>query len=255
MEIIHLDSIDSTNNFLKERIHDYPCGDVAVFAREQTAGRGNGANSWHSEAGENLTFSFLVHPKNLPPADSFVLSEAVALALAEALSAWISEERIKIKWPNDIYIVPQGLKLSGTLIETVMSAGCIQTAIVGVGLNVNELSFPEELPNPVSMAQIVGHKVPTSEVADAVLKAFEKYYGKLEGGNFAEIRAMFHSKLYLLGIEADFADSKGEFRATIKGVAPNGQLILIDSEGKTRKYGFKEIKFSSENGITNDKSH
>lgn len=243
MEIINLDSVDSTNNFLKSRIHDYSDRDVMVIANEQTAGRGNGLNSWHSEKGENLTFSMLIHPITVTPTDSFILSQAMALALSDALTTWIPETRIKVKWPNDIYIVPDCKKLSGTLIETTMSAGKLQTAIIGVGINVNETLFPKELPNPISIAQVIGHSLDVDDVAHTIIKTFSKYYLMVENGQYNEIRKIYHSRLYLLNQEATFADKSHTFNATIKGVSPNGLLTMIDSEGKWRNYEFKEIKF------------
>lgn len=245
MEIINLDSIDSTNNFLKTHLHDYSDRDVAVFANEQTAGRGNASNSWHSTKGQNLTFSVLIHPRLIAPKDSFVLSQAMALALVDALSTtYLPKEKIRVKWPNDIYIVPEALKLSGTLIETTITKGQLQTVVIGVGLNVNEASFPSSLPNPVSMAQIAGRKFALSEVAEAIIRAFSKYYAMAEKKQYEEIRALYHSNLYLLDHESEFIDKEETFKATIKGVTSSGQLMLIDSTGRPRQYGFKEIIFS-----------
>lgn len=244
MEIINLDSIDSTNNYLKLHLQDYSDRDVAVFADEQTAGRGNASNSWHSAKGQNLTFSVLIHPQRIAPIDSFVLSQSMALAIVDALSsAYLPKEKIRVKWPNDIYILPEGLKLSGTLIETTIAKGQLQTAIIGVGLNVNETSFPTSLPNPVSMAQIAGHKFNLNEVAESMIKAFSRYYAMAQKQQYDEIRAQYHSNLYLLNQESEFIDKHETFKAKIKGVTSNGQLLLVDSTGRQRQYEFKEIIF------------
>jgi len=243
MEIIRLDSVDSTNTYINRHISEFDGRDVVVVAHNQTCGRGNGTNSWHSEAGANLCFSILTHPTFLQSTSSFLISQAGALALCDALKAWLPSERIKIKWPNDIYIVPERLKLSGTLIETSMAAGALQTAIVGIGLNVNETQFPPTLPNPVSMAQVTGTELDKEEVFLSILNEFGKYYNMLKAGEHEQIRRLYHKQLFLLGEPSCFEDSAGIFTATITGIDAMGQLLLTDSGGMQRKYGFKEIKF------------
>lgn len=243
MEIIRLDSVDSTNSYINRHISDFDGRDVVVVAREQTRGRGNGTNSWHSEAGANLCFSILIHPTFLCPASSFLISQVGALALFEAIKEWIPAERIRIKWPNDIYVVPERQKLSGTLIETSMSGGALQTAIVGIGLNVNQTQFPPELPNPVSMAQVDGAEFDKEKVLASIMNAFDGFYDMLKRGEHEPIRRQYHSQMFLLGEPSCFEDSGGIFTATITGVDDMGRLLLADSGGTTRKYGFKEIKF------------
>ena len=156
VNVVRLDAVDSTNSFLRTYTpaDDEPM--TVVVADYQTAGRGLGTNTWESEAGKNLLFSVLVHPTMLPVRSQFLLSEAGALALKEALTDYVKDD-IRLKWPNDIYWKDK--KLSGTLIETKLAGGRIKDCIFGVGLNVNQEAFHSDAPNPVSLCQILGHEV------------------------------------------------------------------------------------------------
>lgn len=248
MEIIKLPSVDSTNNFIIRHYKDFGEKEVVVFAEEQTAGRGNGMNKWHSTAGLNLTFSTLIHPKSISPSDSFLISQSSALALVETISRWIPTNLIKIKWPNDIYIISDkekhyGKKLCGTLIETTYKGGKIQNAVIGTGINVNESVFPTDLPNPTSISKIVGNDVDLDEVAAAIVTESEKYYDMLRQQQYDKIRKMYLEKLYLCNILAEYEDAQGRFWAVIKGLDDKGRLIMIDQRGVERRYNFKEVKF------------
>ena len=114
---INLHSTDSTNNYLRGYVMNDNDDIVVVKADYQTAGRGQGSNTWESEDGKNLLFSLMVLPHTVPVASQFVLSMTMAVALKEALDGYA--EGFELKWPNDIYW--HNLKISGTLIETTVS--------------------------------------------------------------------------------------------------------------------------------------
>ena len=96
---IRLEEVDSTNRYAKTLSESDEW--QLVTAEFQTAGRGAGTNSWESERGENLLFSLVVRPKSLEASRAFALSEALSLAISDALSSYV--EGVSIKWPNDIY--------------------------------------------------------------------------------------------------------------------------------------------------------
>ena len=97
VKVVRLDSVDSTNAYLRTYTpaEDEPM--TVVVADYQTAGKGQGTNTWESEAGKNLLFSVLVHPTMLPVRSQFLLSEAGALALKEALADYVKDD-IRLKW-------------------------------------------------------------------------------------------------------------------------------------------------------------
>lgn len=155
--IYHLDITTSTNDDARDE--KYREGDV-VWADFQTAGRGQRGHEWHSRSGENLTFSVVLEPNFLPIAEQFSVSEVVALSLVDMLADYGVEARIK--WTNDIYVGDR--KLVGILIEHSLSSATLRRTIVGVGINVNQTEFDSSIPNPVSMAQLLGKQLDAEEV-------------------------------------------------------------------------------------------
>ena len=145
-DIIWLDSIDSTNDEARRRI--LALDNLSVLsALEQTGGRGQRENKWHSAPNQNLTFSIILKNPPIKSADQFCISEITAVTLVRFLSDYGIEA--DIKWPNDIYV--SGKKICGILIENSLKGQTIDWTIIGIGLNVNQFNFPVNLPNPTSM--------------------------------------------------------------------------------------------------------
>ena len=146
-DIIWLDKIDSTNEYVRSRIQKLDNLSV-VAAKEQMEGRGQGKNTWHSEPGKNLLFSIILKDTCLTASEQKIISDIAAASVKELLfnhgiEAWI-------KPPNDIWV--RDKKICGILIEHSLRGNRILHSIIGIGLNVNQTSFPSELPNPTSMA-------------------------------------------------------------------------------------------------------
>ena len=142
--LIKLSSVDSTNNFLKSLVSNsepLPEGTV-IMADDQYAGRGQQNNIWKAEPGKNLTFSVLLKPTFLPLSQQFLLNMVVSTAINNALSHFLSDG-LSVKWPNDIYFRDQ--KIGGVLIENTIVGNDIKTAIIGIGINVNQQHFEAEL--------------------------------------------------------------------------------------------------------------
>lgn len=232
---IRLEEVDSTNRYAKTLSESDEW--QLVTAEFQTAGRGAGTNSWESERGENLLFSLVVRPKSLEASRAFALSEALSLAISDALSSYV--EGVSIKWPNDIYCGQR--KMTGILIENELAGPLVRRSILGVGLNVNQKRFVSDAPNPVSLRQVLGREADREEVLERLLDGFALYVAMLENGRFDELHQLYLSRLFRLGVEADYSDANGRFRAAITGVEPAGHLLLTDSEGRQRRYAFKEI--------------
>ena len=156
--IIWLESTDSTNDELRRRLDQ--SGDLAIIAAErQSAGRGQGDHTWHSEPGRNLTFSVLLRHSCLKASDALAVTSIMALGIRDYLHTkgigpWI-------KWPNDIWVGEK--KICGILVENSIRAGKIDFSIVGVGLDVNQTDWPADLPNPVSLKDLTGQEYDTHE--------------------------------------------------------------------------------------------
>ena len=237
--IIHLDTVDSTNRYLRELDTDEDVDMLVCVADYQTAGRGQGTNTWESEQGKNLLFSVKIYPTGVQPARQFILSEACALALKDVLDTMVDD--ITLKWPNDIYW--RDSKLSGTLIETTLTAGGIKSCVYGVGLNVNQQMFLSDAPNPVSLWQILGHEVDVNELLAQIVDCLKRRLLQVYEGQYDEIQQAYHAALYRQEGWHLYRDAQGLFRARILGVRTDGHLLLSDEEGRERQYAFKEVEF------------
>ena len=233
-KIVHIDETDSTNSWLRKGLTTDERSDanMVVVAEYQTAGRGCGTNRWESEQGKNLTFSILIHPKELPATQQFHISMAISLAICEAIGQYIGD--VSIKWPNDIYW--RNGKIGGILIENTLKGNIIMESIIGIGLNVNQRVFKSDAPNPVSMWQICEHETDREALLKEILEAFERILD-------SKIREQYLSKLYRRKGYHPYADKDGAFMAEIVTVEDDGHLVLHDDNGKERRYAFKEVQF------------
>ena len=234
-KIVHIDETDSTNRWLKERASEFsPDDGIAVVADYQTAGRGCGTNSWESERGKNLLLSLLIHPTGIPANRQFLISEWVSVALCELLESYIYN-KVEIKWPNDIYV--DGRKICGILIENRLQGDHIKDSIIGIGLNVNQQEFLSDAPNPVSLCQLLGREVDKEEVLLRFLQR-KPLVSTAETDGFS-----YRNRLFLRRKPAEYQDCEGRFKATLVDVEPDGRLVMIDEEGRERRYAFKEVQF------------
>lgn len=145
-DIIWLKEIESTNRYAREHICELDNLSV-VAALFQSAGKGQGDHVWHSEPGANMLISIVLKDLSIKPSEQVKISDITAASVVKLLEshgikAWI-------KPPNDIWVDTK--KICGILIEHSLRGNHISWTIIGIGLNVNQTSFPEDLPNPTSM--------------------------------------------------------------------------------------------------------
>lgn len=241
-KIIRLEEIDSTNRYLKNYREEGDEEMIVAVADYQAAGKGQGTHTWESEKGKNLLFSIKVYPHWIPVRRQFVLSMAGALAVKDALDSYV--ENITLKWPNDVYWNDK--KISGTLIENTIDSKGIKSCVFGIGLNVNQLVFHSDAPNPVSLAQILGHEVDRDEVLKKILDGFEKYYELLRRADYMDVSGIYHLSLYRRKGFHPYRDANGEFEGALVEVEDEGHLILHDRQGRIRSYAFGEISIVRE---------
>ena len=241
IKTIYIKEVDSTNNYLAA----YPSTDeeemVVAWTDFQKAGRGCGTNKWESEAGKNITFSVLIHPQQVAAKDQFILSMANALALKSTLEAFTAG--ISIKWPNDVYWNDR--KLCGTLIETTLRGSQIKDCIIGTGINVNQHAFLSDAPNPVSLAQILGHEVDREQVLADVVNNLEQYINKVSNGDWQAVRNEYRSSLYRRGEVHDYRYPDGTVeQLRFVDVSNDGHLLLQRVHNRELlAFAYKEIAF------------
>lgn len=239
--IIRLEETDSTNRYLKQLVREErPEEGSLVIADYQTEGRGQMGNSWYSGRGDNLLFSLLIYPRQLPANESFILSRVTSLALKNLLDYFTDD--IRIKWPNDIYWKDK--KIAGILIENDIQGKEIDNTVIGIGLNVNQQIFPVDLANPVSLRQITGIQHNREHLLELFMREFFLLYRDLQEGLKMDIEDEYMLDLYRVNDYYWFEDSKGRFKAKIETVLSSGHLVLrtLDSD-EERRYAFKEVSF------------
>ncbi len=228
---VHLQETDSTNRWLREHRAE---GVEAVWADYQTDGHGQGQNHWESERGKNLTCSLLLHPDGIPANRQFRISMAAALATADALRQRIGDENLTVKWPNDIYW--RDCKMAGILIENRLVGQTVADSIVGIGINVNQQQFRSDAPNPVSLRQITGQETDREALLEDLIRRIHSYLQQ-------DVKPRYMQALYRRTGLHPYRDSQGPFTAGIADVEDDGHLLLLDTQGRRRRYAFKEVAF------------
>lgn len=241
--IKHFNAIDSTNAYARKNASGLwaaagaACA-VVVYADGQTAGRGQRGNVWQSAAGENLLATIMVRPTSLLVVSQFVLSQAIALAVREAVSRYGVEA--SLKWPNDIYAGNR--KFAGILVELDYSGPFVEQAVIGVGLNVNQSAFVPMDKVPVSMKMLKGLSFDVENVLSALLETFTHYYSLLCSGEYGVLATEY--KKHLLGFDRvmRYRDAISEFDAAIADVEGSGHIVLKRTCGTLSRYAFKEVE-------------
>ena len=217
----------------------YREGDI-IIAESQTAGRGQRGHTWESAEKQNLTFTLVLEPNFLAPEKQFLLSEAVALGMVDMLEEY--GITAQIKWTNDIYICNR--KVAGILIEHKLQGVGIARTIAGIGLNVNQMEFSADLPNPISMRQARRFEFERDEVLERLVACIQTRYEQLRAGEEQILQEDYHNHLFRLGSLHWYALPEGRrFRGTIRGVEASGALIVEDEKRVVKSYLFKEIEF------------
>ncbi|WP_242689297.1 biotin--[acetyl-CoA-carboxylase] ligase [Pedobacter sp. SYSU D00535] len=238
--IVSLRQVDSTNTYLKNLLSKgEPLAEgTVIMAEEQFAGRGQVNNTWVSEPGMNLTFSILLCPSFLLPENQFQLNLAVSLAINDALTPIIGRD-LKIKWPNDIYVKNQ--KLGGVLIENIVQGTSWKYAIVGIGINVNQVNFPAGITNVTSLKKILHQDYDLQNVLKEICDKVSIRYQQLKSDR-SSLMAEYVTNLYKLNTPSRFRIGNKEVEGVITGVTEQGFLRLkIADEENT--YGFKELSY------------
>lgn len=239
MRIIKVSATESTNILAREwhQVNNISAP-VCFIATEQTSGRGQRGASWISNAGENLTFSVLYPKPDLEIKEQYALSAAVGIAILEALEEF-EIKNLKLKWPNDI--MAANFKIGGILIENILNNGSIGASIIGIGLNVNQLSFPG-VPKASSMRILSGEKFQTEIVLEVVLKKLEEIFSEI-GRNVNEILLDYENVLFRKNKVSTFQKPDNNFlTGIIKGITSTGLLKVQVEDNTIKTFDLKELK-------------
>ena len=221
-KIIPFQSIDSTNSYLKENFKSLAEGDVC-FSLHQTGGKGRRGRVWQDE-GKDLLFSILFLEG---------LNEKLALALPLLSGAAVAQTLVglgfdpKIKWPNDVLLNDK--KCCGILVEGV-SETSIDAIISGIGINLNEDSFPEDIAYKATSLHIQsGLTYDPEEVLSLFLKEFDELYEDYKRGGKRYLM-LIRERFYLLGKEVYLNYHNENLSGTVEGIDDEGSLLLNDGK-------------------------
>lgn len=239
-QIINVDSVNSTNDLAAQLLASPGLSEGSmVIAKDQTAGRGQMGALWWSEPGSSLTMSLILKPEFLVPSELFGLNMAIGVAMCDFISDMVKHQAL-IKWPNDI--VCRGSKVCGILIENSIANDKVRHSVIGIGLNVNQESFPAFLPHAISLKMVSGRTFDVESLVEPVNDAIAQIYALLREDVVA-IRRLYHERLLGLGKKRLFSKADQMFLATIIGVTDTGRLQLGLDDGSTQTFAVKEVAF------------
>jgi BirA family biotin operon repressor/biotin-[acetyl-CoA-carboxylase] ligase len=239
--VITLAEADSTNDYaIAIASNIKPQEGTIVITENQTRGRGLENNYWESEPGKNLTFSVILYP-SLPPDKQFDFNKAIALAVYSVVSSYLPTENVSIKWPNDIYVGDR--KICGILIQNSVTGNRFDYVIAGIGLNVNQLIFKSNAPNPVSLSMLTGLNYNLNNLLEEISDTLMDNYYSIGNLYAKSLLREYDSALYRLNQWHNYILENEMLTARIIGTTHYGQLQLELKNGKMVYCDLKQVKY------------
>ena len=238
-EIVYKEVTTSTNADVRKLAEDGAENGLVVFADAQTAGKGRRGREWESPKGVNLYFSVLLKPQ-FEPHKASMITLVAAYSVARVIREYTGLDA-KIKWPNDIVIGKK--KVCGILTEMSMERDYIHHIVVGVGINVNEEVFTEEIAGMATSLKIEkGTLVQRAPLLSGILCQFEKdYLDFLAAEDLKPFVDEYNSMLVNKGALVKVLDPKGEFSGIAGGIDEEGMLIVFKENGQIEKVYAGEV--------------
>ncbi len=236
------DKLSSTNTVLMDWLKDgvaIPQGFV-LAAVEQTAGRGRYNRHWISQAGQDLTFSFLLYTRHDIP-EIASLPMAVALGTASSLDTFGMST--STKWPNDLLV--RGNKIGGILCQNSNAKYAHESAvIVGIGINVNMMvADVDSIEKPATSLQIeTGRAYPIKDVLSIVLEKLPYWIDRWEEGSFPAIREDWIERCCYIGKHITVGEEKDMKSGILEGFGNKGQIIIRDDDGRMHDVWAGDVK-------------
>lgn len=240
----HYNQLSSTNDQAKElAAKGYLKDEAVVIADHQTHGRGQQNANWYSNPGDSLTLSFVVFPASFLAKDQFWLNMAVSVGILESLLLFLQPVagHYAIKWPNDIILEHQ--KMGGILIENILEGNHIYQSVIGIGLNLGDLSL-DELPEAIGLSNVTGDIPDHDLIVKSVVDKVKEAYRQVTTGNAEVIKNRYYQFLYKNNQWHTFKDASGKlFKGCIHGVDELGHLLVQDDENRIQAYSLKTLQF------------
>ncbi|HRP53113.1 MAG TPA: biotin--[acetyl-CoA-carboxylase] ligase [Fluviicola sp.] len=239
-QIIHLPEVDSTNNYVAKLISAGKCTHgTVILADMQTSGKGQRGNVWQPNQGTQFTASYYLDTAFLSVDKLCYFNMSVALAVKEAISNFVSPE-VKIKWPNDLFVIDK--KNAGILIEAQWKEGKLKGAIVGIGVNLQQV---EAVEHAISIQELSGEIVSNIQFLDKLSLILTEYFQFLKSYEFMKIKTLYESSMWKKD-EIIFMKNRSDdqvFEGVIRGIDAQGDL-QVEKGGSLAVYRNQELDFS-----------
>ena len=242
---IHLNSIDSTNSYASELLRQImPVEGTLVYTFNQQKGRGQRGAHWESEPNKNASLSFVLYPIFLQADKQFLLNKITSLAVADLMSEMLvgsdNTKEVKIKWPNDIYVGNR--KIAGILIENTLRETSIQSAVVGIGININQTIFSANI-SATSLAILTNKEFDLMRMISRLCEFMEAGYLQLKANKLEAIDSAYLQRLYQIEEWCDYSVDEQILNGKIIGTSVSGKLQIQLKSGEIREFNLKEIRF------------
>ena len=228
-QVVYFDETDSTNIQARRLAEQKAPHGTLVVADRQNGGRGRRGRGWTSPSGVGIWMSLVLRPK-ISPASASMLTLVAALSVREGIE---KETGLLagIKWPNDLVL--NGKKICGILTEMSTELMEIQYVVPGIGINVNQTEFPDEIKETAASLYLESGKIwKRSGLIAAIMEAFEKNYDIfLETGDMSGLMEEYNQYLVNRGKEVCVLAPQGEYRAMADGINREGSLLVTRADG------------------------
>lgn len=232
-DIRYYEETSSTNTVAKQLAETSDADGLLVIAEQQTAGKGRRGKGWVSPKGSGIWMSLVLKPA-INPISASMLTLVAALAAARAIRQTTGLESF-IKWPNDLVL--NGKKICGILTEMSSEPDYINHVVIGMGINANIESFPEEIQDTATSLYLEsGQKVKRSQLTAAVMSCFEEYYERfLEQQSLEPFLNEYNQWLINCGREVRIIEAGCEYTGTAEGINKEGHLVILLSDGTKKE--------------------
>ncbi len=239
----YYESVDSTNERIKSRAHQDESQGLVISAGHQTAGKGRIGRKWESPSHESIATSLLLTPAEISLEAIPTITVVAAMSVRDAIHRIYGLEG-QIKWPNDIVI--DGKKICGILTEMEMRDGKVWYVVVGIGVNVHNKTFPEEIAFKATsidneLSKTGEKRGSRKELTKEIWNSFKKYYNIfIETQDMKGLKEEYERYLANRGNRVRIEAQDNSYQATAKGIDNHGALI-VDVDGEERIINTGEV--------------
>ena len=230
-KIAFFDVVDSTNTRAKQLAEEGAPNGTYVIAERQDAGKGRRGRGFDSPAGQGIWMTLVLKPE-IDPNHASMITLVTALAVSKAITD-MTGRPAGIKWPNDI--IMSGKKVCGILTEMSAQFDYINHIVIGIGINVHNKDFPEEIKETASslMIESGGQHFRRAEIIEKIMEYFEEYYEiYLETEDLSALVKEYNSLLVNMHKNVKVLDPKEPFEGKAMGITPRGELIVDTWESR-----------------------